>query len=188
MFMKRTLYASALALSLLITGVAVAQQNQEPDLGAVARKSRAQKKGTAKKTYTNEDFAPVPQAEPAPAATDAKAGDKAADATADKSKAAPATDDKANKAAELQQKVDSLKKEIATLQREYDLADRENRLQVASYYADAGNSLRDPKKFADEQRAKQSELADKKKSIDDAKAKLADTVEQARKSDIKVNE
>jgi hypothetical protein len=183
--MKRTLYVSALALLILTAGIAVAQQEKEPDLGAVARANRAQKKPTATKVYTNDDIAPAAQPAPA-AATDAKATAKPTDA-ADKSKAAPASDDKA-KAAEFQQKVDSLKKEIATLQREYDIADREWKLQVASYYADAGNSLRDPKKFADQQRAKEAELADKKKAIDDDKAKLADTLEQARKADVKVNE
>lgn len=186
--MKRILYAVALALSLSIAGVAVAQQSQEPDLGAVARKARAQKHPTAKKVYTNEDIASAPQAEPAPAATaEAKAGDKT-EAAADKAKSSPASDDQAKRGAEFQQKIDALKKELATLQREYDIADRENRLRVANYYADAGNSLRDPKKWAEEQRAKEAELADKKKAIDEDKAKLDDTLEQARKAGVKVNE
>lgn len=185
--MKRTLYASALALSLFVTGVAVAQQTQEPDLGAVARKTRAQKKDTAKKVYTNEDFTPQPTTEPAATGTtDAKSADKTAEKSDEKPKVAPAVDDKSKQTAEFQQKVDALKKEIATLQREYDITDREWKLQVASYYADAGNSLRDPKKFADEQRAKQADLDQKKKNIDADKAKLDDTVEAARKAGVKV--
>ena len=189
--MKRIVYASAFALLVLTAGVAVAQ---DPDLGAVARQTRAKKKPSAKKVYTNDDIASQPQPEPAAAAPDANADAKSADGKTDakadaKDKPKTSAADEQKKAAEeMQAKVDSLKKEIATLQREYDIADRENKLQVANYYADAGNSLRDPKKFQDEQRATQAELADKKKAIDDNKAKLADLVEQARKAGIKVNE
>jgi len=178
--MKRTLLISAL---LLVTCVAVAQ---DQSLGAVARQQRAQKKPSAKKVFTNDDIATARSPDSAPAET---AAQPAADAkAADAKPKAPAAEDKAKAAAAMQAKVNSLKSEIAALQRELDVADREFKLQVASYYADAGNSLRDPKKWADEQRNKQAELDGKKKAIDDAKAKLADTLEQARKADIKVNE
>lgn len=178
--MKRIVYASGFALVMLVSCIAMAQ-----DLGAVARQQREQKKPTAKKVYTNDDIAsaPAPAPEPAPAAADAKAA-PAADA-----KAAPkasSADDKAKAQAGLQDKVNGVKAEIATLTRELEIADRENRLRVANYYADAGNSLRDPKKFQDEQKAKEDEIAGKKKAIEDAKTKLADLIEQGRKDGLKV--
>jgi len=184
--MKRIVYASALALVMLMSGIAVAQ-----DLGTLARQQREQKKPAAKKVYTNDDIASQPAPSPAPAApaTDAKATtDTKADAATD-GKAAPKAspaDDKAKIEAALQQKVDAQKAQIASLTRELDIADRENRLRVANYYADAGNSLRDPKKWQDEQKAKEDEIAGKKKAIEDAKAKLDEMIEQGRKAGIKV--
>ncbi len=179
--MKRILYASVLASLIVLTGMAVAQ-----DLGAVARQQRAQKKPTAKKVYTNDDFASQPAPAPEPAATEAKPA-AAADAKVDtaKPKLSP-SEDKAKSEAALQAKVNAQKAEIATLTRELDIADRENRLRIANYYADAGNSLRDPRKFQDEQRAKEAEIADKKKAIEEAKTKLSDLIEQGRKAGLKV--
>lgn len=182
--MKRILYASVLASLTVLSGIAVAQE----DLGAIARQQRQQKKQTAKKVYTNDDIgSPAAPASAPTTATDAKPADAKADPKAAAAQAkGPSAEDKAKAEAALQAKVNSQKAEIATLQRELDLADRENRLRVANYYADAGNSLRDPKKFQDEQRAKESEIGDKKKAIDDAKAKLADLIEQGRKAGFKV--
>jgi len=178
--MKRIVYASALSFLTLMSGIAVAQ-----DLGTIARQQREQKKPPAKKVYTNDDIAGQPAPEPAPAAATTEA--KAAPAT--DAKAAPkanTAEDKAKAEAALQAKVNSQKAEIATLTRELELADRENRLRVANYYADAGNSLRDPKKWQDEQKAKEDEIAGKKKAIDEAKAKLDDLIEQGRKAGLKV--
>ncbi len=180
--MKRIVYASAVALFIAMTGMAAAQ-----DLGALARQQRQQKKPAATKVYTNDDIAaqPTPAAEPAAPAADAKGSTPTAETTS-KPKAATSADGKAKAEAALQEKVSAQKAEIAALTRELDLADRENRLRVANYYADAGNSLRDPKKFQDEQKAKEDEIAGKKKAIEDAKSKLADLIEQGRKSGLKV--
>ena len=177
--MKRTLYASTLALLIAFGGVAMAQ-----DLGAIARQQREQKKPSSKKVITNDDIASQPLPEPA-AVTDAKAA-APADAKAEKPKAPAENKDKA--AAAMQQQIDAQKAELASLTRELSIADRENKLRVANYYADAGNSLRDPKKFQDEQRATQAEIAAKQKAIDAAKAKIADLAEQARKAGLRVNE
>jgi hypothetical protein len=185
--MKRTLYASALALLIAVSGVAAAQ-----DLGAIARQQRQHKRPSATKVYTNDDIASSPAAAEQPAASVSSAATgaaaaKAAAAKGEKPKETP-DEEKAKAAAALQKKADGLKAEIATLEREYNIADRENKLRVANYYADAGNSLRDPKKWLDEQKATQEELASKKKAIEDAKAKLDDVVEQGRKAGIRVNE
>ncbi|MGH9524878.1 MAG: hypothetical protein ACRD3E_20325 [Terriglobales bacterium] len=184
--MKRTVCLSALALMIFACGTVVAQSSDQ-DLVAAARKARTQQKNApATKVWTNEDIGSAPA--PAAAAADAKT-DMAKDAgkPADAAKG-PSAEDKANAAAAMQKKIDAQKAEIATLSRELDLADREFKLQVANYYADAGNSLRDPKKWADERDAKQKEINDKKAAIDTAKAKLQDLLEQARKAGLKVNE
>ena len=181
--MKRTLYASVLGLFVLVSGLAVAQ-----DLGALARQQRQQKKPSAKRVYTNDDIASAPLPEPAAPPTDANAEakpDAKPEAKAAAPKASPA-DDKAKAAAALQKQAEGIKAEIAALTRELTVADRENKLRVANYYADAGNSLRDPKKFQDEQRATQAEIDGKQKAIDAAKAKLDALVEQGRKEGIKV--
>ena len=180
--MKRTLYVMTFALLTMLSSTALAQ-----DLGAVARQQREQKKPQAKKVFTNDDIATqrVSPAEPTAEATSATAP---AAAGAKTEAAKPPAEDKAKATAALQQKIDSQKTEITSLTRELDLADRENRLRVANYYADAGNSLRDPKKWSDEQKAKQDEIDGKKKAIEAAKAKLADMIEQGRKAGLKVNE
>lgn len=178
--MKRTVYASVLAFLIVISGLAAAQ-----DLGALARQQRQEKKPSAKKVYTNDDIASQPMpAQPVEPAADAKAV-IATDTKTDKPKESSA-EDKDKATASLQAKVNAQKAEIASLTRELDIADRENRLHVANYYADAGNSLRDPKKFQDEQKAKRDEIDGKKKAIEDAKAKLADLIEQGRKAGLKV--
>jgi hypothetical protein len=188
--MKRTLYASALALLIVMSGVAAAQ-----DLGAIARQQRQQKKSSAKKVYTNDDFSssqPVMQsAAPATEAKVGAAGEATVSAVVEAKAGNPkeaSVEDKNKAAAALQKMVDAQKAEIASLTRELDVADRENRLRAANYYGDVGNSLRDPAKWAAEQKAKQEEIDGKKKAIDAARAKLADTIEQGRKAGIKVNE
>jgi hypothetical protein len=178
--MKRILYASALATLILMSGIAVAQE----DLGAMARQQRQQKKPTAKRVYTNDDLATQSSAPaPGPAADAKPATDAKAEAPKPKG---PSADDKAKAQAALQSQVNARKAEIATLTRELEIADRENRLRVANYYADAGNSLRDPRKFQDEQKAKEDEIAGKKKAIEEGKAKLADVIEQGRKAGLTV--
>ena len=182
--MKRIWSGLAVASLMLVSGMALGQ-----DLAAVARQQRQQKKTSNEKVWTNDDFVDrgTPPAEAAPAA-DAQAGDMAAsDKTADAAKKDAPTD-KAKAAAALQKKIDAQKAEIQMLTREADIADREFKLQVANYYADAGNSLRDGKKWAEQRDAKEKEINDKKQALANAKAKLDDLLEQARKADIKVNQ
>lgn len=174
--MKRIFYVCTAVLSLLMVTFAGAQS-----LGDVARQQRQSKRPSAAKVITNDEIPMVETPSPAPAAA-AEQGDKK-DA---KAEAKPAPEDKAKASAGMQAQVDSLKKEIAQLEREYTVSEREYKLRAAAYYADAGNSLRDPKKWADQERQYQGEMGEKRKAIDAAKAKLADLQEQARKADIKI--
>lgn len=187
--MTRTQFGSALALMIFACGTAFAQSSNQ-DIVAAARKAREQqKKAAPTKVWTNDDIAGRPAPPPAAPAAEAKAGD-AKDAAAKPSDAAkePSADDKAKAEAAMQKKIDAQKAEIATLATQADIAEREFKLQVANYYADAGNSLRDPAAWAKQRDAKQKEINDKKQALADAKAKLDDLLEQARKAGIHVNE
>ena len=70
------------------------------------------------------------------------------------------------------------------MEHELDLLQREFKLQVANYYADAGNELRDQKNWSDQETKFKTDIADKQKQLDDAKAQLQDMEEQARKAGV----
>lgn len=175
--MKRTICASAILLALL----AVTASAQS--LGDVARRQREANKAKATKVWTNEDIPSVRAEEAAPAE-----GDKSADKDKDKenkdeNKEAPAGDANKEAAAKaMKAQIAGQKEDIARLQRELDVAQREFKLQVANYYADAGNSLRDPKAWQDQSKKTQDEIAAKQEAVDKAKQKLADMQEAARKA------
>lgn len=170
--MKRFLYVLvASTLSLMIATCAGAQS-----LGDLARQQRETKKPAAAKVYTNDDFAAATLTTPEPPATG-----KAEKTTADAAQA-PKTDEKVKAAAALKTKIDEQQKVVTQLERELDVAQREYRLKVAVYYADAGNSLRDGKKWAEEDRKQKAEVETKQKAIAEAKQKLTALQDQARKS------
>ena len=181
--MKRTLFLLAAAFVAAFTIVTCA--GAQESLGDLARQQRQSKRPSSARVITNDDIgmatAPVPDA-----AAEAK------DDKSDKTDAATvpraddkAKDDKTKLAASLKAKADEQTKNIAQLERELDVAQREYRLKVAVYYADVGNNLRDSKKWAEEDRKQRAELDDKQKALADAKQKLADIQEQARKAGVR---
>jgi hypothetical protein len=190
-----------LFLLLMMCGFAMAAVAQQ-SLGDVARANRANKKGTA---TTKLDDDSLPHSTASAAANDSDAAKKTDEKADDKSKTADNKDavktevkdaDKADakdakkdpaeaqkqKNAELVKQMDTQKKEIATLQRELDVAQREARLHSAAYYADAGVMLRDQAKFAEDSRKEQDEINIKKQALDAAQQKLTDLQELARKA------
>jgi hypothetical protein len=177
------------AFTLILSPSLVAQQS----LGDAARKAEQNKPARQpKKVITNDDIsAPAPP----PASTDpdsasagqqgdqpAKPAQKAAgDAAAKPAESSNAADqDKLD--ADWKKKIDAQKQEIAQLERELDVLQRENKLRAATFYADAGNRLRDEKKYAEEDRKYQADIATKQKAIDDAKAKLDAMKDEARQA------
>ena len=181
--MKRTL--SLLAVALVATFTIVSSAGAQQSLGELARQQRQSKRPSTARVITNDDIAMA--AAPAPAAA---APDAAAEAKGDKSgksdaAAAPGADDKPKLAASFKAKADEQKKNIAQLERELDVAQREYRVKVAVYYADVGNNLRDGKKWAEEDRKQRAELDDKQKELGAAKQKLADIQEAARSAGVK---
>ncbi len=188
-----------LALFALAAAVCVSAQQQTQStesLGDVARKQRAaDQKAPAKKVWTDDDFAststaPAPSPETAPSDAATKDADKSADKTSDKATAAADTKEKKQDAvadneklnAEWKDKLDAQKAKIADLQREYDLTDREYKLSLTSYYADAGNRLRDQKDFTEKETTYRGKLGTLKQQISDEQAKLGDLQEQAHKA------
>jgi len=153
-------------------------------LGDIARQNRAKKKpSTGSKVVIDNDT--IPSAPPA--AEPAKDKEKAEGAEAEaKKEDGKATGDQAKDAAKSAEdwkaKIEGQKKEIAQLERELDVSEREAKLRAAAYYADAGTQLRDPARFAEESRNQQAEMDSKRKAIEAAKQKLVDLQEQARKA------
>jgi cell division protein FtsL len=181
------------------------QSSSQQSLGDVARANRAKKHANSSETKLNDDnmartATPSASAEPDAKADDKKADDKDADAKdadakdadgkAADSKEADAKDAKKDTGAdaqrqkneELQKQIDAEAKEVAMLQRELDVAQREARLRASAYYGDAGTMLRDQAKYAEDTRKSQAEIDGKKQAVDAAQQKLADLQEQARKA------
>jgi hypothetical protein len=174
--MKRTL--SLLAVAFVAVFAIVSSAGAQQSLGELARQQRQSKRPSTARVITNDDIAmaAVPPPAPAPEA-------KAEKSDKEKTDAAPAgADDKVKVAASFKAKADEQKKNIAQLERELDVAQREYRLKVAVYYADVGNNLRDSKKWAEDDRKQRAELDDKQKALAAAKQKLADIQEEARKA------
>src|SRR5438270_9781696 len=186
-----------MTLSKVLTAVAIASafavSVQAQSLGEQAREMRAEKTPAPQsKIYTNENLPTgggitVIGAPPAPAAAAASSTTPTASAAtpAKGAAAVPAANSAADdqKAADkLKDDVQAQKEEISRLQRELDVATREWKLQQATYYADAGNQLRDPAAFAERERKFNDETKQKQQAIADAKQKLDDMQEQARKS------
>ena len=176
-------------ISRVLTAVAItsafAVSMQAQSLGDQARELRAEKTPAPQtKVYTNDNLPTgggiTVIGSPAPAAAPAAAPAKGSTAAAAAPASSPADDSKA--ADKLKADVQAQKDEISRLQRELDVATREWKLQQATYYADAGNQLRDPAAFAERERKYNDETKQKQQALDEAKQKLEDMQEQARKS------
>jgi chromosome segregation ATPase len=174
-----------LLIAVTLTGGAVAQQS----LGDVARQTRAQQKPAAT-VHLDNDTLPSSsmgristassEATPEEIKTNADQTGKTSDGK-DQEKKDVAAAEKA-KPEDWNKKLDEQRKEIATLQRELDILQREQRLRAAAFYADAGTRLRDQGKFSADSREEQEQIDAKKQALDAAQQKLADLQEQARKA------
>jgi hypothetical protein len=188
-----------LMLCMLIVLSATALASAQ-SLGDIARSERNKQKPQAARTYTNDDIPSVtiPKDEPktpaagteANATDDKKDGEESAGATETKDEAkidkkgeeATSVEKQNQLNAEWKAKVAAQKAKVADIEREIDLMQREERLRVAVYYADAGNRLRDDKKWADDEKKYQDDLATRQKDLSEAKAKLSDARDAARKA------
>ena len=109
---------------------------------------------------------------------------------ADKNKAQENAKEKKKTAAEEQAqldkqwkaRIDSQNERISLLERELDVLQRENRQRATNYYGDAGNRLRNPGKYAEDERQYRDNIASKQKELEDAKTELENLREEARKA------
>jgi hypothetical protein len=155
-------------------------------LGDAARQNRNEKKPAPKKVYTNDDIqsaAPVAPATTADGVSDKPAGGGTAK-TAEKKDDKKDEKNAAGKADEWKKKVDGQKQAIADDERELNLMEREHQIRVSTYYADAGNQLRDSKKWFEDEKKYQDDHAAKQKAVADAKQKLDDMKDDARKAGV----
>lgn len=182
-----------LAVIAVVVATAMAAAAQAGSLGDYARAVRTEKRPPAKKVYTNDNLpstASISVVGPPPASTEEKPAAKPQD---EKPKADKDQDQKEGKSSEnkaprdeqgWRNQLDAQKTKIADLTRELDLLQREYKLRVADYYADAGTQLRDPKKWAEEDAKYRADVAEKQKQLEEAKAQLQDMEEQARKAGV----
>lgn len=183
-----------LVVSALVLVSALAAVAQQESLGDYARAVRQEKRLPAKMVYTNDNLpttTTISVVGPPPATAEEKpaAEEKAADKPQDEKAKAEQKEGKTseNKAPqneqEWQDQMSAQKKKIVDLEHDLDLAQREYKLQVAQYYADAGTQLRDQKAWAEQEAKFRADLADKQKQIDEAKAGLQDMEEQQRQQE-----
>ena len=161
------------------------------DMAREARKNKPATPVASEHVYTNEslNLKPAPSigtdsAADKGAKKDAKASDAEASsggATADSDEASP-EDAKKKQAADFKEKIEAAKTELAQLQRELDVRQREDKLRVAQFYSDAGNRLRNEKQYAEDTRKNQAELEDKQKKIADTQSKLDKLRDEARRA------
>ena len=159
-------------------------------LGDIARQNRTKKKGTSN-VKLDDDNMPRTATPQADTSKDKDKKDDENSSAADKSKddkdatKKEHADSQSKKGDEIKGKLEAQKQEIARLQRELDISQREAKLRAATYYGDAGAQLRDQAKFAEDMRKQQEEMDSKKQALDAAQQKLADLQEEARKSGVK---
>jgi len=178
-----------LAVSAVVVASALAVAAQSESLGDYARAVRQEKRLPAKKFYTNDNLptnTTISIVGPPPVSSEEKPAAKPQDQKEKPDQKEGKTSE--NKAPqneqEWQDQISAEKKKIAGLDHELDLLQREYKLRVAEYYADAGSDLRDPKKWADEDAKYHADIADKQKQLDEAKTQLEDMQEQERKAGV----
>jgi hypothetical protein len=179
--MRRILFM--LAAGAVVVASALGAAAQSESLGDAARAARKEPRPPAKKVYTNDNLptsasisvvgSPAEEAEAKPPEDKPKPPQK--ETKAEEKKAPQGEEGWRDQFSEQKKKIGDLEKELDLLQREY-------KLQVADYYADAGTQLRDPKKWTEAETKFRADIADKQKQLDDAKTKLQETEEQARQA------
>jgi chromosome segregation ATPase len=185
--MKRTLQATIVLLALagLLTATAAAQS-----LGDYARQQRAKKAPAPAdiKEYTNDNLPTSGALSTSSAGSATTAGSASASTSASAAKAkgdADSEKDKAKLESAWRAKFAEQKNVIATLQRELDVAERENnsrQAQTQTNSQDLGSRLRNPVLFAADNKKYQDEIEGKKKGLEEARQKLEDMKDDLRKA------
>lgn len=170
--------------------------DQEPSLGSYARAVRKNKAGQSVKKFDNDnipkaDTISVVGSDSASPSQPADSGDDtqtqpAANNANQMPKVAPGQSEDQRKQVydEWQAKITEQQSKIDGIARELDLDQREYRLRAASFYADAGDRLRNEAQWDKEDADYKQKIADQQKALDDAKQAMTDLQEQARKAGV----
>ena len=208
--MKRMAFVSTIVVFVACLAISLAGA-QDTALGDYARQTRKQKgqKAPAAKRFDNDNLptdnrVSVVGQEPSQAAdangvatvnNDGVPASSGAAATpapgADQTQAgqdkAAAEDEAARKKQTFEgwkKKIQDQQGQIDLLARELDILNREYRLRAASFYADAGNRLRNSGAWDKEDSQFKEQIAGKQKQLEDSKKQLDDMQEQARKAGV----
>ena len=207
--MKRIALVSMMFLFVVPLAVTLASA-QDSGLGDYARQVRKQKgqRAPAVKKFDNDNLPALDKISvvgqepvtdpntPAPANNDATASSNVGSAPAAETPAYHATagqekspaDEEATRKKQLfedwKKKIQGQQGQIDLLSRELDVLNREYRLRAASFYADAGNRLRNSGSWDKQDTEFKDQIAAKQKQVDDAKKQLDDLQEQARKAGV----
>jgi len=172
-----------LALGCTFATLSAAQQS----LGDAARQARKNKPAEpTTKVITNDDFGRPWVSLQSDTSNTAAKSDADKDADKDKENAKEKQKTGVEQQAELDKqwraRITAQNEKISLLQRELDVLQRENRQRATNYYGDAGNRLRNPGKYAEDDRQYRDNISAKQKELDDAKTELDNMREQARKA------
>jgi hypothetical protein len=195
--MKRIAFLSTTAVFVAALAVSLAGAQNAP-LGDLARRVRKQKPQQipAGKTFDNDTLphddklsvvGQSPEQTPESSAPEANANASANPAASQANSDQKPEDEQAKKQAmwkEWQTKIHSQQDKIDLATRELDVANREYRLRAASFYADAGNRLRNAGAWDKEDTQSKDQIAAKQKAVDDAKKSLEDMQEEGRKAGV----
>jgi len=169
--------------------------SQEPSLGSYARAVRKGKAHSAKQ-FDNDNLPKDDKisvvgdkdgvAEKSPASPDIAPAPTGAAGNQDMPKVAPGQTQEQRQQVydQWQQKITFQQGEVDQIARELDLDQREYRLRAASFYADAGERMRNEAAWDKEDADYKQKIAEKQKALDDAKQKLSDLQEEARKAGV----
>jgi hypothetical protein len=180
-------FSSSTFPALMFSGCLLLGTAQAQSLGETARELRPNRPvQTSDKVLTNDDLGrPLVSGIESDSSDEAKNSEPKSDASkiTDKTAEKKAGEVKESKSEEdLAAKLSDQKQQITQAERELDVLERENKLRASSYYGDAGARLRDPKKFAEDDRKYQADIAAKQKELEQSKSKLDDMKEEARKA------
>jgi hypothetical protein len=182
-------------------------QSKTPSLADAARENRKTKAQSGRTVWTNENISAIdnkdaaPSAAPAatPAAAEAekapaaetaevkeakKECDKTKDADCGKTEEKSTAELAAEKSDGYKKKLKGMQDDLADLQKEASVNEREWKLAQAAYYGDAGTQLRNQKSFSDDQSGHQKDTERLQKAIQDQQKKIEDFKEAARKDGV----
>lgn len=204
--MRRFLLAIVVVLFAAATAVFAQSSGDSPSLGDVARANRNTPKKASTRIVTDDDIrkpaaaeSKQSEAKPAKPAKDEQApaveGEddedqlakeepkRSENKTQAKEAAAERSDNAEAKAAiarEWKSKISAQRQTIDGLERDISVSDREHRLRASSYYSDAGNRLRDERKWVDDEKKYAADMDLKKQQLSKAKEALDQMISAAR--------